>query len=339
MKTNDIAISPNSLLAQVGNTPMLKIYLKINTAWMPVCLKLEGCNPAGSSKDRSAFALVTDLEERGLLNSSSTVVESTSGNLGVALACFCRELGYSFLAVIDPKTTFEIRARMTQFGAQLDLVDEPDETGGYLLSRMRRIHELCNSSSRYVWTNQYSNEANPRAYYGSMAPEIYRQMSGSVDAIFISVSTGGTLAGVGRYFREVSPATRVIGVDAHGSVVFTNTPGPRKLTGIGSSRKSSFIRPAHFNEYALVNDIEAFSMCRRLDNALGLKLGGSSGAAIFACAQYLQKHPGLKNVVCICPDNGTSYASTIFNDQWLELNGYGNANATSFVNRIAFGPE
>lgn len=339
MKTNDIAISHDSLLAQVGNTPMLKIYLKINRAWAPVCLKLEGCNPAGSSKDRPAIALITDLEKRGLLKSSSTVVESTSGNLGVALACFCRELGYSFMAVIDPKTTFEIRTRMEQFGAQLELVDEPDETGGYLLSRMHRIHELCNSSSRYVWTDQYSNEANPRAYYGSMAPEIHRQMSGSVDAIFISVSTGGTLAGVGQYFREVSPATRVIGVDARGSVVFTDVRGPRKLTGIGSSRKSSFIRSAHFNEYALVNDIEAFSMCRRVDNALGLKLGGSSGAALFACAQYLQNHPGLNNVVCVCPDNGASYTSTIFNDQWLELNGYGDAGATSFVNGIAFGPE
>src|SRR5947199_468485 len=111
MKTNDIAISPDSLLSQVGNTPMLKIYLKINTAWAPVCLKLEGCNPAGSSKDRPAIALITDLEERGLLNSSATVVESTSGNLGVALACFSRELGYSFLAVIDPKTTSLIRTR------------------------------------------------------------------------------------------------------------------------------------------------------------------------------------------------------------------------------------
>jgi 2,3-diaminopropionate biosynthesis protein SbnA len=318
---------------------MFKIHLEINGSWIPVSLKLEGCNPAGSSKDRPAMALIADLEERGLLNSSSTIIESTSGNLGVALAFFCRELGYRFLAVVDPKTTSEIWTRMAGFGAQLDLVTEPDETGGYLLSRMRRIRELCASSSRYVWTDQYSNEANPRAYYRSMAPEIHSQMEGQVDVIFISVSTGGTLAGVGQYFRDVSPATRVIGVDAHGSVVFTDNPGPRKLTGIGSSRKSAFIRPGHFDEYTLVNDAQAFAMCRRLDESIGLKLGGSSGAALFACARYLQMHSETKNAVCVCPDNGTSYESTIFNTSWLQLNGYADVSPTSFVKRIEFRPE
>jgi N-(2-amino-2-carboxyethyl)-L-glutamate synthase len=339
VKASDLAVSSASLLSRIGNTKMLKIYLQINASWMPVYLKLEGGNPAGSSKDRSAMALIIDLEERGLINSSSIIVESTSGNLGVALAFFCRELGYPFLAVIDPKTTPEIRARMAGFGAQLELITEPDETGGYLFSRIRRIRELCDSSSRYVWTDQYSNDANPRAHYSSMAPEIYRQMGGRVDAIFISVSTGGTLAGVGQYFREVSPATQVIGVDAQGSVVFTDAPGSRKLTGIGSSRKSSFIRPGHFNDYILVNDAQAFAMCRRMDEAISLKLGGSSGAAVFACAQYLQSHPELKNSVCICPDNGTSYESTIFNRNWLDLNGCRDLSSTSFVKKIAFAPK
>jgi N-(2-amino-2-carboxyethyl)-L-glutamate synthase len=337
VKTN-LAVERDSVISQVGNTPMVKIYLQINGAWSPIHLKMEGYNPAGSSKDRPAAALIADMEERFRLNSSSIVIESTSGNLGVALAFCCRELGYRFLAVIDPKTTPEIQSRMLAFGAELELVTEPDETGGYLLTRMRRIRELCDGSSHYVWTNQYSNNANPRAYYASMAPEIYQQMEGNVDTIFIAVSTGGTLAGVGRYFREVSPSTRIIGVDAQGSVVFTDQAGPRKLTGIGSSRKSSFIQPAHFDDYTLVNDAQAFEMCWRINEAVGLKVGGSSGAALFACAQYLQNHPETRNSVCVCADNGTSYESTIFNRDWLQSSGCLNLNPTSFVDKISFVP-
>lgn len=331
--------SRESVLSQVGNTPLLKIHLRLARRWQQVHLKLEGSNPAGSAKDRPAVALLLDLEERGLLTPSSTVVESTSGNLGIALAFFCRKLGYPFMAVIDPKTTLECRTRMLSFGAQLDLVTEPDETGGYLLSRLRRVRELCDSSPRFVWTNQYGNEANPKAYYSSMAPEIYRQTERDVEAIFISVSTGGTLAGVGRYFREVNPRTRIIAVDAQGSVVFSDIASPRKLTGIGSSRKSTFIRSEHYDAYMLVNDAQAFAMCQLLNESIGLKIGGSSGAALYACARFVNHHPEVKTTVCICPDSGANYESTIFSKIWLQANGYVKNDAVSFVDRIALSPD
>src|SRR5215212_9387118 len=201
------------LSSRIGNTPLQSIYLIIDKTPRKVHLKLEGQNPAGSVKDRTAYALIQELEERGALNADSIIVESTSGNLGVALAHICRSKGLSFLAVVDPKATKENLARMRALGAQIEMVHQSDSAGGYLLARLERVKELCRSSARYVWTDQYSNPANPHAHYSSTGPEIYRQMGGEVSAVFAAVSTGGTLAGVGRYFREVSPATKIVGVD------------------------------------------------------------------------------------------------------------------------------
>jgi N-(2-amino-2-carboxyethyl)-L-glutamate synthase len=322
------------LSAQIGNTPMRKIYLLIDGRWRPVWLKLEGCNPAGSSKDRAAISLIGDLEDKGLIKSSSTIVESTSGNLGVALAYICRELGYGFLAVVDPKTTPENRRRMRNLGAELDLVEEQDETGGYLLSRLKRVKQLCSQSPNYVWTDQYSSPANPRSYYDSLAPEIYRQMDGAIDAIFVAVSTGGTLAGIGRYLRCASPDTEIIAVDACGSVIFGGSQKPRKLTGIGSSRESSFITSEFYDSHILVGDSEAFAACHQLNDSIAIKVGGSSGATLFACASYLAAHPDLHRVVCVCPDDGRNYDSTIFDTAWLAGNGFAGLKPGPLVQRI-----
>jgi N-(2-amino-2-carboxyethyl)-L-glutamate synthase len=304
----------------VGNTPLIRRHLRVWGQWRRVWLKLEGCNPAGSLKDRTAASLISDLEKRQLLNSSTTLLESTSGNLGVALAYLCRQKGYRFLAVIDPKTTPEICSRMQELGAEIDLITEPDENGGYLLSRLRRIEALCRRFPNYVWSNQYGNPANPLAHYLSTGPEIYRQTGGKLDAVFIPVSTGGTLAGVGRYLRETKPEAKVIGVDAVGSVIFGTAPGKRKLTGIGSSRTSDFLKPDLYDGHLMVTDQEAFSMCRRLTKA-GVPVGGSSGATLVACVRYLADHPEIQNPVCVCPDGGQSYLSTIFDDSWLAQNG------------------
>lgn len=321
MDTMNIAqLSPaqlHGLLGQIGNTPLEPIYFVIDGNVRKICLKLEGANPAGSVKDRTGYALVNDLERRGLLHEGSVVVESTSGNLGVTLALICLAKGYPFLAIVDPKTTQENLAKMRALNAMIELVDQPDANGGYLLSRLARIQELCQLSDTYVWTNQYASDANPRAHYQTTGPEIYRQLNGEVDAVFAAVSTGGTLAGIGRFFRETSPSTRLIGVDARGSVVFGTPAGPRKLTGIGSSRRSNFISPEIYDTHLLVSDEDAFAFCRAVYAATGIKVGGSSGAALAACARYLQAHPTLKNVVCLCPDGGENYASSIFNDQWL----------------------
>ena len=311
-------IEMHRLIGQIGNTPIEPIYFVIDGMVRKVHLKLEGANPAGSVKDRTGYALIQDLEHRGLLHPGSVVIESTSGNLGVAIAFVCQAKGYPFLAIIDPKTTQENVTKMQALGASIELVDQPDVNGGYLLSRLARIRELCEHSDTYVWTNQYANAANPRIHYSSTAPEIYRQMHGQVDAVFVATSTGGTLAGIGRFFREVSPKTQVIGVDARGSVIFGASAGPRKLTGIGSSQHSRFLSKELYDTYQLVGDEEAFAFCRALDATLGIKVGGSSGAVLAACATYLRDHPELENIVCVCADSGKNYLSSIFSDHWLQ---------------------
>jgi N-(2-amino-2-carboxyethyl)-L-glutamate synthase len=308
----------HKLAQQLGNTPMETIHLVIGGIARKVHLKLESANPTGSVKDRTGYGLIQDLEKKGLLSRSSVVIESTSGNLGVALSFFCKLKGYRFVAIVDPKTTQENLAKMQALGAQIDMVDSPDENGGYLLSRLERVQELCQSSSAYVWTNQYSNPANPHIHYMSTGPEIYRQMNGKVDALFMAVSTGGTLAGVGRFFREVSQGTAIIGVDAHGSVVFGTPPSPRKLTGIGSSRPSNFLTKDLYDLHMLAKDEEAFAFCRMLWDVTGIKVGGSSGAVIAACARYLEAHPEAENVVCVCADTGDNYTNSIFNDAWIQ---------------------
>lgn len=309
------------LARQLGNTPMHPIYLVIGGIARKIHLKLECDNPTGSVKDRTGYSLIQTLEAQGLLNKRSVVIESTSGNLGTALSFLCKLKGCQFVAVIDPKTTQENLAKMQALGAQIEMVDQPDENGGYLLSRLQRVAGLCQGSPAYVWTDQYSNPANPRIHYLSTGPEIYRQMHAEVDALFMAVSTGGTLAGVGRFFREVSPTTAIIGVDAHGSVIFGTPPAPRTLTGIGASRPSSFITRDLYDEHMLVRDEEAFAFCRALWETTGLKVGGSSGAVLAACAKYLQAHPEVRNVVCLCADRGDNYTTTIFNNDWIQQQG------------------
>lgn len=306
---------------QLGNTPMETVSFVIGGSARTIHLKLESANPTGSVKDRTGYSLIHALETRDLLSKRSVVIESTSGNLGVALSFFCKLKKYPFVAVIDPKTTQENLAKMRAFGAQIEMVDQPDENGGYLLSRMNRIQELCRHSASYIWTNQYANIANPHIHYLSTGPEIYRQMHGKVDALFVAVSTGGTLAGIGRFFRKVSPATALIGVDAHGSVVFGTPPAPRKLTGIGSSRPSNFLTQDLYTLHMLVRDEEAFAFCRALWETTGIKVGGSSGATLAACARYLQAHSEVKHVVCVCADGGDNYAHSIFDDHWIQKQG------------------
>jgi N-(2-amino-2-carboxyethyl)-L-glutamate synthase len=305
------------LLASIGNTPIGVVALLIDGRWRTAHLKLESANPFGSIKDRTALALVTDLENRGLLTPESVLIESTSGNLGVALAGIAAARHYPFVAVVDPKVTAENLARMRGLGAAVEMVRDADRNGCYLAGRLRRVRDLCARSPRFVWTNQYSNPANPRAHYTGTGPEIDRQVDADIDAIFIAVSTGGTLAGLGRYFRQARPATRVVAVDAQGSVIFGGAAHHRRLTGIGSDCRSHFVKKSLYDEHMLVGDEMAFALCRMLARETGIKVGGSSGAVLGACARYLRSHPAARTVVCVCPDDGDHYATTIFDDGWL----------------------
>lgn len=312
-----------TIAGRIGNTPLRAIRLELRPGhWQLVNLKLEGYNPAGSIKDRTAVFLIRDLLARGLLRSDAVLTESTSGNLGVALAMISQVCGWRFVAVIDHKISDEIRSKCQEHGATLELVTERDSTGNSLTARLKRVKELCAVHPNYVWVNQYANPGNPRAHYETTAPEIFRQMDGVVDAVFIAVGTGGTLAGVGKFFREHSPVTRLIAVDAVGSVIFGGKAGRRLLSGIGSARTSDFITTGLYDTHLAISDSEAFNWCHALSMATDVRLGGSSGAVLAACANYVALHPECERVICVCPDSGENYGSTIYNDSWLDSHGF-----------------
>jgi 2,3-diaminopropionate biosynthesis protein SbnA len=293
-------------------TPVLSVCMSVNGVDHEVLLKLEGKNPSGSIKYRTAVGLVRALNDEGRLTPASTIIESTSGNLGVALALVAREHGYRFHAVVDPKVQPERLRSMEALGAVVDCVESADGDGNFLEARLHRVQQLLAANEGYVWSNQYESPANPAAHAASTGPEIWQQTRGGLDTVFVAVSTGGTAAGIAEFFASTAPHVRVIAVDAVGSTALGFAPGVRQLTGIGSSRPSTFLKPEMVTTSLLVSDEEAFAMCGRLRAARGVAVGGSSGAVLAACARYVAEHPEIRLPLCLCPDDGEHYGESIF---------------------------
>lgn len=324
----DAAAGGVPFAARIGGTPVMPVGVPLRRGGgggrsvASVLLKLEAANPGGSIKARTAYALIRSLESNGRLRPGQRIVESTSGNLGLALAEIAQELGYGFVAVVDPKASRSTLDRLLSLGAEVELVSERDATGGFLLTRLARVRALLERDRGLAWTDQYRNPANPRVHFEQTGPEVLRQC-GRPAAVFVAVSTGGTLAGVGRYCKAVSPGTAVVGVDVHGSRVFGSVTSPRLLNGIGSSQPSAFLRTEHYDAVELVTDVEAIGACHAARDQLGLSLGGSSGAVLAACVRWLTRRaeaglpPADGPVVCLCPDDATKYAETIYNPAWL----------------------
>ncbi|MEZ0109056.1 2,3-diaminopropionate biosynthesis protein SbnA [Catenulispora sp. EB89] len=305
------------LVSSIGDTPVRRLEFTVDGGReAELVLKLEGFNPGGSIKDRTALRLFTGLREQGCLKPGDTVVESTSGNLGVALAYLARAFGYRFHAVVDPHITAENLAVLTSLGARVDIVERPDEHGSFLPARLARVRELCAARPHYVWTNQYGSGLNPLAHYATTAPEIDTQCGERLQAVIAAVSTGGTLAGLARYFREHRPDVVVVAVDVIGSSALGGPLGPRRLNGIGSSRPSEFLAAGTYDELVYVSDLEAVTSCHELWNRTGIKVGASSGAAIAGAAHLLARRE-LTQIACICPDDGTKYDTSIYQPAWL----------------------
>lgn len=304
----------------IGDTPLVRVEALLRKP-RAIHLKLEGSNPGASLKDRIARFMIDRLERRGELRAGATLVDSTSGNFGIAMAWLAQSRGYRFIAVSDPKLTVENAGRLRSLGAVLEIVDELDPEGGYLSARIARAQTIAD---RYgaIWVNQYANSDNPRAHYVETGPELLNQTTESIDAVFIPASTGGTLAGVGGYLKSQTPNTWVVAVDGQGSVMFGGRPGPRTVNGLGSSRKSEFLTSVIYDDVVRVSATDAFAYCRELAQVSGIQVGGSSGAAIAAAVTYLDSRPNLANAICICPDHGANYQSTIFNDAWLAAHGF-----------------
>jgi cysteine synthase len=285
------------------------------SAW----LKLEMFNPTGSVKYRTALSLLRRLDEDRPLTPGTTIVESTSGNLGLALAQLSAEIGCRYVAVVDPKVPHATREAIAATGAEIVTVGDRDEHNGFLLARLRKVHELCESSTAR-WANQYEGAANPAVHRDVTGPELVRQTRGLLDMVVVAVSTGGTLAGISEHLRSAGRPLRVLAVDVAGSLALdaAGTGRPHLLNGIGAGRRSSFLRPYHYDHVAQVRDMEAIAFCLLLEQDTGLALGGSSGAVLAAFVADLPHHPAPPRLpVLFCPDGGRAYSNTLYTNSWL----------------------
>lgn len=284
----------------------------------PLYLKCEGFNFAGSIKLKAAVEMVTAAESMGLLRAGSILVESSSGNLGVALAMIAASRGYRFLCVTDPRCNTATRRLMTALGAEVRVVDTRDANGGYLESRINYVHDLCASDPRYVWLNQYANPNNWRAHYEHTAPEIMRSFP-DLDVLFVGAGTTGTLMGCARYFKERDPRVTVVAVDAAGSVTFGDTPRPRLVPGLGASTRPELVDESYIDDVVHVFEADTLRTCHTLA-ARGFLFGGSTGTVVSGAARWLnEKYPGEQPVaVAISPDLGDRYLDSCYEASWLQ---------------------
>ncbi|WEV27778.1 2,3-diaminopropionate biosynthesis protein SbnA [Streptomyces sp. 71268] len=281
-----------------------------------VFLKLEGLNPAGSVKLKTAVALIESLERTGALRAGSRVIESSSGNLGVALSVACAARGYGLTVVTDPNAARHSIRVMESLGTDVVVVSTRDAQGGYLHTRINYIHQRLAADPELVWLNQYANPAGVRAHRDRTAAAVHAGL-GPVDALFVGCGTTGTLMGCVDYFGEHSPATRVIAVDSVGSVTFGAPAAPRFIPGLGASRRPEiFVDDGGF-EKTLIAEADTVAMCRRVAETYGLLVGGSTGTVLAAVRQLAPSLPEGSRVAAISPDMGDKYIDTVYSDTWV----------------------
>lgn len=308
----------HSVLELIGSTPSVELP-RFGSGGPRIFGKLEGLNPGGSSKDRAAVSMVGRALDAGLIRPGGTIVESSSGNLGVALALVARSMGLSFTCVADPHMPRASRALIEALGGTVHAVDQPDENGNHLRARIRTAEALGNEPNTF-WTNQYHNDDNPAAYSG-LVDEIVRDIPTGVDWIVLPVGTGGLATGVARSLRERGSTTRVRAVDAVGSVSFGQVARRRHQIGIGAAIRPRHVEPDLYDEVVFVDDATAFWHVRHLASRHQVFAGGSSGAAYAAALDLAASLPSDAAIMVVMPDRGDRYLDTIFCDDWLRSKG------------------
>ncbi|MFD2877290.1 pyridoxal-phosphate dependent enzyme [Paenibacillus rhizoplanae] len=208
------------ILSAIGHTPLLKLDNLFPASGFSVYAKLELMNPGGSAKDRPALRMIREAWKEGLIGPGTVVVESSSGNMAISLAMICRQLGMTFISVVDARTTGMNLQLLKALGAAIDFIDRPDpETGEFLPARLKRVQQLLAEIPGSYWPNQYANPNNYLSHYDTTMPEIVTEL-GQVDYLFCSVSTCGTINGLAEYVKDKGLRTRIVAVDAEGSVIF-----------------------------------------------------------------------------------------------------------------------
>jgi len=282
-------------------------------------LKCEGFNFAGSIKVKAATEMVEAAERDGRLHPGSILVESSSGNLGVALAMIAASKGYRFLCVTDSRCNKSTRSTIEALGSEVHVIPlaAADKPGGLLGARIDYVRKVCASDDRYVWLNQYSNEGNWQAHYRRTAPAIVQQFP-KLDVLFVGAGTTGTLMGCARYLKEWHRPVRIVAVDAVGSVTFGGPSRRRMIPGLGTGVRPALLDESYVDEVVMVEEPDTIRTCHRLARR-GFLFGGSTGTVVSGAGDWLAEHgtPDLTSVA-IAPDLGERYLDTVYQPDWVE---------------------
>lgn len=309
---------PDGILSVIGGTPLVELRKFLPDATFTIYGKLECLNPGGSIKDRPALAILKDALCGGKIGPGTTVIESSSGNMGIGLAQGCLYYGLRFICVIDPKTTRQNMQLLRTYGAEIDYVAEPDpETGEFLQARLNRVQSLMGEIENAFWPNQYANEHNSGSHYRTTMHEVATALDGRVDFMFVATSTCGTIRGCGEYARDHNLNTRMIAVDAVGSLIFSDRKAKRLIPGLGAGLRPPLCDPSLIDQCIHVTDIDCITGCRRLIAREAILAGGSSGGVLAAIDHFRDQIPAGSICVAVLPDRGERYLDTIYSDDWV----------------------
>ena len=294
----------------IGSTPLLKLnrFAAVENLGAEVYAKLEYFNPAGSVKDRIAYAMITDAEKNGALKPGSVIIEPTSGNTGIGLAAVAAARGYRIIIVMPETMSVERRQLMKAYGAELVLTEGAKGMKGAIA----KAQELAAQTPDSFIPGQFTNPANPSAHRATTGPEIWNDTDGMVDIFVAGVGTGGTLTGVGEYLKSQNPNVKVVAVEPAGSPVLSKgVAGAHKIQGIGAGFVPDTLNTKIYDEIITVENEDAFATGRELARKEGLLVGISSGAAVWAAARLAKRPENQgKRIVVLLPDTGDRYLST-----------------------------
>ncbi len=305
------------ILSAIGNTPLVRLTKVMPDAPFYLYAKLEALNPGGSMKDRPALSIIQHGIEIGTIQPDTVIIESSSGNMGIGLAQACCYFGLRFICVVDPKTTSQNLSLLRAYGAEIDLVSEPDRsTGEFLQVRLDRVQQLLDSIDNSYWPNQYSNIYNSNGHHKTMH-EIVTALGSEVDYLFCATSTCGTMRGCAEYVRARNLKTKIVAVDATGSVIFGGARAKRLIPGHGASIIPQLYQPGIADEHIYVSDLDCVVGCRRLARQEAIVAGGSAGAVLMAVESIKHRIPVNALCVIILADRGERYLDTIYSDEWV----------------------